>query len=228
MTYHVSRGKPLLTEGVGIEMSELPPHEEGRIDPRAWFATSQQVNRSTSQQQSSRLHIEIGSGKGTFLVQEARAMPGINFLGIESAGQFYRYAADRIRRNGLTNVRVLRGDAVEFLRFWCADAVADVIHLYFSDPWPKKRHHKRRVVQDATLAEFHRVLISGGDLRLVTDHVELAQWYEEHAARNAHLFERLPFMPPASAQPGEVVGTNYERKFAVEGRAIHAMTLRKR
>jgi tRNA (guanine-N7-)-methyltransferase len=245
MSYSISRGKPMLTGGVGIDMSELPPHEEGRIDPRGWFGeTRQQINTSTNQQEaitarSSPLdpsvpfsghpfHIEIGSGKGTFLVQEARLRPDVDFLGIESAAAFYRYAADRVRRHGLANVRMLRGDAVEFLRFWCTDEVADVIHLYFSDPWPKKRHHKRRVVQDESLAEFHRVLKRDGELRLVTDHVELARWYEEHAERNARLFERCDFMPPASAQPGEVVGTNYERKFAVEGRAIHAMTLRKR
>ncbi len=242
MAYHVSRRKPLLTEGVGLDITQLPPHEQGRIDPREWFAErslghealglGEQKGATTSAQgptpKASPFHIEIGSGKGTFLVQEAKALPGANFLGIESAGEFFRYAADRIRRHQLANVRMMRGDAVEFIRFWCADAVADVIHLYFSDPWPKKRHHKRRVVQDASMAEFHRVLTPGGELRLVTDHAELAKWYEEHATRHAYLFERLPFTPPASAQPGEVVGTNYERKFAVEGRPIHAMTLRKR
>jgi len=225
MTYNVSRGKPLLTDGVGIDASALPPVEAGRIDPRAWFGADAPTPRA--------FHIEIGSGKGTFLVQEAQALRDVHFLGIESASPFYRYAADRIRRHQLINVRMLRGDAVEFIRFWCADAVVDVIHLYFSDPWPKSRHHKRRVVQDASLIEFHRVLVhsrggAGGELRLVTDHDELWQWYERHAERNAHLFERAPFTPPASVQPGEVVGTNYERKFAVEGRTIRAMTLRKR
>ena len=103
-----------------------------------------------------------------------------------------------------------------------------MIHLYFSDPWPKKRHHKRRVVQDGTLAEFHRVLASHGELRLVTDHDELWAWYEDHAARNAHLFERGEFQSPESAGEGEFVGSNFERKYKQEGRPFHAMTLRKK
>jgi len=123
------------------------------------------------------------------------------------------------------NVRILRADATEFIRFRCADAIAAVIHLYFSDPWPKKRHHKRRVVQDQTLADFHRVLVPGGELRLVTDHEELWKWYEEHIARNANLFERRPFESPESAGDGEIVGSNFERKYQREGRPFHAMTL---
>jgi len=217
MSYNVSRGKPMHTDGVGIDASELPPVEAGRVDPRAWFPDPELP-----------FELEIGSGKGTFLVQEARLRINVNFLGIESAQAFYRFAADRVRRHGMTHVRVMRGDAVEFIRFWCTDQVADVIHLYFSDPWPKARHHKRRVVQNESLIEFHRVLSPGGALHLVTDHDDLAAWYDEHAERNQHLFERCKFTPPGSAGPGEFVGTNYERKFAVEGRTIRAMTLRKR
>ncbi len=119
-------------------------------------------------------------------------------------------------------------DATEFVKWWMPDACVRVLHLYFSDPWPKSRHHKRRVVQDATLEQFHRVLVPHGDLRLVTDHNDLWVWYEEHAARNAHLFERVAFERPASAGEGEVVGTNFERKYKREGRPFHAMTLRKR
>lgn len=216
MSYGLSRGRTLVTDGVGLDQSDLPPVEHGRIDPRGWFPTPDQP-----------FEIEIGSGKGTFLLQQGRLRPDVNLLGIEWAGEFYRYAADRIRRHGLPHVRLLRADATEFIRHWCADAVARVIHLYFSDPWPKARHHKRRVVQDRTLADFHRVLAPGGELRLVTDHDDLWAWYEDHAARNAHLFERRPFDSPASAGEGEVVGTNFERKYRREGRPFHAMTLRR-
>jgi tRNA (guanine-N7-)-methyltransferase len=102
------------------------------------------------------------------------------------------------------------------------------VHLYFSDPWPKKRHHKRRVVQDESLQEMHRILEPGGELRIVTDHVELWAWCEEHVSRYESLFERCSFQPPESASGDEVVGTNFERKFAREGRAFHAMTLLRR
>ena len=158
-------------------------------------------------------------------MQQAGRFQCVNYLGIEQARAFYRYAADRARRRALANVRILHGDAAEFVRYRCPDAVARVIHLYFSDPWPKKRHHKRRVVQERSLAEFHRVLGPAGQLRLVTDHDDLWSWYEDLAERCTRLFERRPFAAAESAQPGELVGSNYERKFTREGRPFHAMTL---
>ncbi len=203
--------------GYGLTHADLPPLESGRIDPRAWFDHPDR-----------RFEIEIGSGKGTFLVQQAALQPEVNFLGFEWAGEFFRYAADRVRRHGLKNVRIVHADATEFIRFRCADAVASVIHLYFSDPWPKTRHHKRRVVQDHTLREFHRVLKPHGELRLVTDHDDLWQWYREHIARSLELFKEKPFESPQSAGDGEVVGTNFERKYRREGRPFHAVTLVRR
>lgn len=177
-----------------------------------------------------RFEIEIGSGKGTFLVQQAALQPETCFLGIEYAGEFWRYAADRLRRNRRHNVRLLYGDAAEFVRFRLVESVCRVVHLYFADPWPKKKHHKRRMVQDATLAALHRVLIPGGEVRIVTDHPEYWAWIEDHAARavRAGLFDREPFDRPASAGSNEVVGTNFERKYRREGRPFHAMVLRRR
>ena len=214
MSLGLARGRKLELGGFGIESRNLPPFERGRIDPRAWFESP-----------GNRFEIEIGTGKGTFLVQQAPRSPESNYLGIEWTGEFFRYAADRMRRRGVHNVRILHADATEFIRFWCADRVASVIHLYFSDPWPKKRHHKRRVIQDRTLVECHRVLAPGGELRLVTDHDDLWSWYLDHAARHVELFDRRGFASPDSAVEGEFVGTNYERKFAREGRPFHAMTL---
>lgn len=217
MSVGLARGRSLDTSGCGIEQAQLPPFEQGRFDPRVWF-----------EQPAHRFEIEIGSGKGTFLIQQAPGRPDVNYLGIEKSVEFYRYAADRVRRRGPGNVRVLRADAVEFVRFWCADEVAAVVHLYFLDPWPKKRHHKRRVIRDETLPDLHRILRPEGELRLVTDHEMLWAWYEEHADRNSHLFERCPFGPPESAGEGELVGTNFERKYREEGRPFFAMTLKKK
>ncbi|MEE8459788.1 MAG: tRNA (guanosine(46)-N7)-methyltransferase TrmB [Phycisphaerales bacterium] len=217
MTHRLSRGKQSDTQGYGLAQSELPPFEDGWVDPGAWFDRPDLP-----------LQVEIGSGKGTFLVQQAPRHPDVNYLGIERAPEFYRYAADRVRRHALPNVRMLHGDAVEFIRFWCADEVVAVLHLYFSDPWPKSRHHKRRVVQDAALNDFHRIMIPGAALHLVTDHEQLWQWYEEHATRHSHRFERRPFDPVESASAGELVGSNFERKYKREGRLFRGMTLVKR
>ncbi|HMN95173.1 MAG TPA: tRNA (guanosine(46)-N7)-methyltransferase TrmB [Phycisphaerales bacterium] len=214
MSFGLSRGRRLDGAEWSIDQSDLPSYDGTRLDPRAWFPHPERP-----------FELEIGSGKGTFLLQESALRPEVNFLGIEWAGEFHRYAADRLRRRGVANVRLLRADATEFIRFRCPDAIASTLHLYFSDPWPKARHHKRRVVQDHTLREFHRLLVPRGELRLVTDHDELWAWYEEHAERHAALFERAPFERPASAGSEEVVGTNFERKYRREGRPFHAMTL---
>ena len=214
MSFGISRGKTLDVGDVGINQHTLPSPEEGRIDPRHWFVEFGYP-----------LHIEIGSGKGTFLIQEGTIHQETNYLGFEWAQEFYRYAADRIRRHHATNIKIMNGDATEFLKHWCVSSVADVIHLYFSDPWPKKRHHKRRVIQDATLTEFHRVLKDGGLVHVVTDHESLWEWDLEHFERNNHLFEMQPFTPVASADEHELVGSNFERKYKKEGRPFYATTL---
>lgn len=230
MSFGLGRGRQLDPGAVGVSERELPPMPGdagadsalARVDPRSWFRHPER-----------RFEIEIGSGKGTFLLQQAEVSPETNYLGIEWAGEFYAYAADRVRRRGLTNVRLLRADATEFLRWRVPDAVASVVHLYFSDPWPKARHHKRRVVQDRFLGDVHRVLLPDGELRIVTDHDDYWAWMEDRFARWAPpgavgAFERLPFERPPSAGEGEVVGTNFERKYAREGRPFHSVILRRR
>lgn len=227
MSFGLGRGRDLIVGDVGIEAGSLPSLSDSSedesavwLDPRAWFDDP-----------ALPFELEIGSGKGTFLVQQAELQPGTNFLGIEWAKEFWAYAADRVRRRGLKNVKVLHTDATEFLRWRMPSGIVRVIHLYFSDPWPKKRHHKRRVVQDRFLEDAHRILIPGGELRIVTDHDEYWQWMEEHFARwtagPGKRFERLEFTRPESAGSGEVVGTNFERKYAREGRPFHSVVLRR-
>jgi tRNA (guanine-N7-)-methyltransferase len=230
MSFGLSRGRQLDPGAIGLDAADLGPLPDdildnpsvARTDPRQWFEHA-----------SRPFELEIGSGKGTFLVQHAAQQPGTNFLGIEWARDFYAYAADRLRRRGLSNVRLLHGDATEFMHWRCESGVARVIHLYFSDPWPKRKHHRRRVLQDRFLADAHRILEPGGELRIVTDHEDYWAWMEEHFARwtgagvDGLAFERLPFDPPASASKGELVGTNFERKYKLEGRPFRSAMLRK-
>ncbi len=247
MSFGLGHGRALdpAVGRVGVGPDELPPlpdtiidePDSGRVDPRAWFPEPGRP-----------FEIEIGSGKGTFLIQQGELEPGVNYLGIEWAREFYAYAADRVRRRrdadgSLGNVRLLHTDATEFLRWRCPPGIARVVHLYFSDPWPKTKHHKKRVVQDRFLADVWRVLSPGGELRVVTDHDELWAWDTAHFERwtggappderiaeatgGAPAFELVSFDRPGSAGEGELVGTNFERKFRVEGRSFHAGVLRK-
>ena len=203
----------------GWNQRDLPTPESGKIGADYFFS---------GRDPSRPYEIEIGSGKGTFLVQEATRCPERDFLGVENAGEFFRHSTDRVSRHALKNVRMLYANAVEFVTHWVPDNSVAIIHLYFSDPWPKARHHKRRVLQRATLEQFHRVLQTAGEVRLVTDHDDLWKWYVELIAASDDLFARKEFAPPASAGEGEVVGTNFERKYRREGRPFHSATLIKR
>lgn len=246
MSFGLGQGRPLDTAPglVAVTDDQLGPLPDDLLsrpaaahtDPRTWFPDPGRP-----------FEIEIGSGKGTFLLQHAAIEADTNFLGIEWAKEFFAYAADRVRRRReageLTNVRLLHADATEFVRWRCPDEVVRVVHLYFSDPWPKPRHHKKRVVQDRFMADVWRVLIPGGELRVVTDHPELWAWDQSHFQRwtapaAPGLPGRTPAMPPApfalepfvtpvSAGDGELVGTNFERKFRAQGRSFYAATLRK-
>jgi tRNA (guanine-N7-)-methyltransferase len=173
------------------------------------------------------LHIEIGSGKGTFLVHQARAEAGVNFVGIEWSRKYYRHAVDRIGRWGLDNVRLVRADAVTFLRDFVHEASVACCHVYFPDPWPKKRHHKRRFLQQANLDIVVSRLVPGGEIRIATDHPEYFAQIEEVTAAYRTKLEPIPFVRPAGAQQGEWTGTNYERKYIKDGRPIFALALRR-
>ena len=231
MSFGLARGRQLDVEGVGLTLADLPPlpddllgsPESAWIDPRAWFPDPAQP-----------FELEIGSGKGAFLVQTAGERPGTNSLGIEYAHEFYEYTADRIRRHGLTNIRVLNADAAPFVRFRVPTGIVDVLHLYFPDPWPKPRHHKRRMVQDSFLEQAHRIIKPGGELRIVTDHAGYWAWMEEHfdcwcaTDKPAPRFDREPFTSEhAAGESGELVGSNFERKYREEGRPFHAAVLRR-
>ncbi len=93
------------------------------------------------------VELEIGVGKGNFLVRRAMAHPERNFFGIEWANEFYKIALDRIERRGLSNARVIRADARQFMLDLCPRDSLLCLHIYHPDPWPKKRHNRRRLIQ---------------------------------------------------------------------------------
>lgn len=165
------------------------------------------------------VEMEIGTGKGTFLLARAAARAELNFLGIEQARAYCHYAADRVRRAGLHNVRMLRADAGHFLQACVPDASLWRVHVYFPDPWPKRRHLRRRLIQRAFLSEVRRTLKPGGQLIIVTDH----QGYFIHIRRildEMPGFVRIGF-PKMAGDEDELVGTNFERKYIVRGRAFY-------
>ncbi|HYO46986.1 MAG TPA: tRNA (guanosine(46)-N7)-methyltransferase TrmB [Gemmatimonadota bacterium] len=168
------------------------------------------------------VEIEIGSGKGSFLVESAKARPGHRFLSIEWALPYAEHLRDRVRRRGFENVRIARADAARFLGEHVPPGSVRVLHVYFPDPWPKKRHHKRRLMQPGFVAAAAEALEQGGELRFVSDH---AEYFEE--AREVLSAE--PALEEAPVLEEEMTDlTNYERKYRAEGRPIHRTRFVKR
>ena len=197
-------------------VSLRPQELEGKIDFAQLFGRDGPI------------HIEIGCGKATFLLNEAKAYPEINFLGIERAGRYYRYAVDRIGRWMLKNVRIIRIEAVFLLAEFVPDNSVDYFHIYFPDPWPKKRHHKRRFFNSDNIGQLIRCLKTGGIIKTATDHSEYFGQIQALIAERPDRLEKTDFLPVSAADEGEWVGTNFERKYAREQRPIFCLAVRKK
>jgi len=197
------------------EISLKPEELNGQIDFEKIFGRKGPV------------HIEIGSGKGAFLLRQARARPETNFLGIEQANKYYRYSVDRMGRWEIKNVRIIRTDAAFFLAQFVPAGAVDCFHIYFPDPWPKKRHHKRRFFNPDNIAQLLRCLKPAGWLKIATDHEEYFTQIKKLTASFGSRLKRAEFIPAAGAQDGELVGTNFERKYLKDKRAIYSLAVRK-
>lgn len=119
--------------------------------------------------------LEIGFGNGDSLAAIAHAHPGNDYLGIEVHTPGVGHLLLKIEELALTNLRVMRDDAVEVLTHRIADASLDAVYLFFADPWPKKRHHKRRIVQEEFAQLLRRKLKPGGHFHMATDWENYAQ-----------------------------------------------------
>jgi tRNA (guanine-N7-)-methyltransferase len=125
------------------------------------------------------LVLEIGSGMGETTVEIAKAHPEADFVAVEVHGPGVGSLLNRIEKEGLKNLRVVRHDAMEVLERMVADGSLAAVNLFFPDPWPKKRHHKRRLVQPRFVALLERKLVPGGIVHAATDWPDYAAWIEQ-------------------------------------------------
>lgn len=125
------------------------------------------------------LVVEIGFGSGDHLLASAQARPGDNFLGIEVHRPGVGRVLQQAEKIGLDNLKVVCADAVETLRQSLPQGAVDEIVIFFPDPWPKKRHHKRRLVQPGFTRVLAQALRAGGRLRLATDWTDYARHMQE-------------------------------------------------
>lgn len=153
--------------------------------------------------------LEIGFGNGELLVDVASARSEVDFIGIEVHEPGVGHCLLKLEERGLTNVRLIRHDAVDVLKRQIADAALNQVNLFFPDPWPKKRHHKRRLVQPAFIELLARNISPGGHFHVATDWMNYAEHIEETV--NAS-----PQFEPAEIDPDR----GFETKFELRGRRL--------
>jgi tRNA (guanine-N7-)-methyltransferase len=137
------------------------------------------------------LVLEIGSGMGETTAEIAKAHPEADFVAVEVHGPGIGSLLNRIEKENVSNLRMVRHDAVEVLQHMIADGALAAIHLFFPDPWPKKRHHKRRLVQPAFALLVKEKLSAGGIVHLATDWPDYAEQMEAVFSESA-FFEKAP------------------------------------
>ena len=177
------------------------------IDPRAIFGND------------APLEIELGAGKGDFIVRRAQEFPARNFLAVELSGVVSRMLAVRCGRAGLGNLRVVRMDARTLVNLMLAAGSIAAYHIYFPDPWPKERHHKHRLFTPYFVASLCRTLRNEGLLFVATD-------VGEYAREIFAMLEVSGLALSEEAVPGSD-RTGFGRRFTAIGKPVHSRAYRK-
>ncbi|MBT0567490.1 tRNA (guanosine(46)-N7)-methyltransferase TrmB [Williamsia sp. CHRR-6] len=182
-----------------------------RIDTSAWFG------------RTAPLILEIGSGTGTSTAAMATREPEFDVIAVEVYRPGIAQLVGFIAREDITNIRIVRGDAVVVLREMLEPASCTGVRVFFPDPWPKARHHKRRLLQTGTLALIADVLIDGGVLHVATDHAEYAEWIAEKLAEQDQLVPLTGAAPFSLDRPV----TKFEGRAEKEGRSVTEFVLQR-
>ena len=161
--------------------------------------------------------VEIGSGKGRFLLELAASHPERNFLAVERAAKYHSLCAQRAAQRGLDNVRLLRTTAEDLLYRLVPPASVETFYVLFPDPWPKKRHHKRRLITAETVSALVAALVPGGRLLIKTDHEHYAEVIEA-------ILDNEPGLKPLDPNGAfrSLPMTGFEHKYLDQGREIFA------
>jgi tRNA (guanine-N7-)-methyltransferase len=171
------------------------------------------------------VEIEVGFGKGLFLLTNSQARPDTNFVGIEIDRKYQLFTATRLAKRDIHNVKLACADARRILAEHVPPASVQAIHVYFPDPWWKKRHHKRRLFSAEFAAACQRVLQSGGWLFVVTDVEEYFQRICQKLGEQKELQLERPTGPSSSVITEDQ--TNFERKCRLAGKPIFRATFAK-
>ncbi|MGA8479082.1 MAG: tRNA (guanosine(46)-N7)-methyltransferase TrmB [Chthoniobacterales bacterium] len=166
------------------------------------------------------IEIDLGSGSGRFLIEAARQYPERNFFGVERLLGRVRKTLRAASRLGLTNVRVLRLEIDYTVRFLLSPGSVSRLHLSFPDPWPKRRHSRRRLVDEGFLAASASALAIGGELWIKTDHADYFQRITKAVDSRKDLFVCVPWCE-------EYPRTDFEEAYRSQNLSIYQLRLRK-
>jgi len=167
------------------------------------------------------IEIDVGCGKGSFLVWAAHNNPMANFLGVDRQLDRLRKVEKKLNRLSLSNVMLIRIEASYLVGKLIRDETVTAYHSYFSDPWPKRRHHNRRLFSKDYVANLNRTLTVGGALHLATDH-------EDYFHAISRLVSELPtFVKSDRAPLPAEAQTEFERDFIAENKPIYRQSWRK-
>jgi len=203
----------------------LPSVSPLRLDPEAGV---EQLDWRRVFGREGRVEVEVGIGKGRFLLACASARPEVLHFGIEWSNEYLRLVETRAERANLDNVRFVRADASDLVRRAIPEASVSTYYVFYPDPWPKKRHHKRRFLQAVNVDALAKTLVPAGWLHIATDHDDY--WSVIEPLLDTHPgFARQPaFGGPEFPLPVDGALTNFEAKYEVQGRSRHRGSWRRR
>ncbi|HEB33405.1 MAG TPA: tRNA (guanosine(46)-N7)-methyltransferase TrmB [Spirochaetes bacterium] len=170
--------------------------------------------------------IEIGSGNGHFLVDRARECPGRNFIGTEILNGRAKRFHSKIEKRALENIVVFKGDARRFVWEFLFEQIVSEFIILFPDPWPKKRHHKHRLLKAAFINMLHYCLVQGGTVTLATDFPEYRELILEEFKKNGNF--QCTRQDENSLYPDSYSKTLFQERFEKEGREIYFLKFRKK
>jgi tRNA (guanine-N7-)-methyltransferase len=167
------------------------------------------------------IHIEVGTGKGQFIVGMAKQNPNVNFIGIELAKSIVVTAAEKVLEAGPSNVLLLNENASDLTELFAEDEVS-IIYLNFSDPWPKNRHEKRRLTYKTFLDQYKKILIHSGQVIFKTDNRGLFEYSLVSLTSYGLKLEEVNLDLHAIQDESNIM-TEYEEKFSAKGQVIYRL-----
>lgn len=165
------------------------------------------------------LHIEIGTGRGRFITEMAKANPHVNYLGIELQPSVIVTALERVIEADVTNLKLLNANAADVTEYFAKGEV-NRVYLNFSDPWPKKRHEKRRLTYKTFLKQYEDILIDQGEIHFKTDNQGLFEYSLTSFSEYGLLLKWVSLDLHNSDFEGNIM-TEYEEKFSNKGNRIY-------